>query len=222
MIISRHHPWKMGVSEAIRLQERLARKVIREDGTGEIRRVAGADVAYKDNHAFAAVVVMTYPDLKPLEEVVVEDEALFPYIPGLLTFREGPPLIKAFSRLKERPDLILFDGQGITHPRGLGIASHLGIVLDIPSIGCAKKRLHGEEEALGEGAGSIAYIRKGETVIGAKVRTRAGVRPVYVSIGHRVSLERAIEVVLKTTVMGYRIPEPIRRAHLLASRAKRG
>lgn len=215
------HPWKIGVSEAIGIQKELAKEVILEDRIGSLRWVGGADVAYAGDLAFAAVVVMTYPDLRHAEEVAVKERVLFPYIPGLLTFREGPSIMKAFERLKIRPSIVIFDGQGIAHPRGIGLASHLGILLDIPSIGCAKERLHGEEEALGEEAGSISYVRKDGKAIGARVRTRAGVRPVYVSPGHRVSLEKAIEVVLKT-VRGYRLPEPLRRAHLLAAQAKRG
>ncbi len=214
-------PWCVDVLEAVRLQEELAKKVILEDRVGRIERVAGADVAYMDGVALAAVVVVTYSGLQILEEVVVESKVAFPYIPGLLGFREGPPLVEAIRSLKVRPDVILFDGQGIAHPRRLGIASHIGVLLDIPSIGCAKTRLHGEEDPLlGVEAGSISYIRKDGSIIGAKVRTKAGVRPLYVSPGHLVTTERAVEVVLHTT-RGYRLPEPLRKAHLLAERAKR-
>ncbi len=204
----------------MRIQERLARMVLVQDRIGEVRWVAGADVAYSEDTAFAAVTVMAYPELEPFEEVVVKGKVSFPYIPGLLSFREGPLLMDAFERLKTRPHIILFDGQGIAHPRGLGLASHLGVLLQIPSIGCAKTRLHGEEGPLGEDRGSTAPIWKGGRIIGVVVRTRKGVRPVYVSPGHMVSMEGAVEWVLKT-VRGFRLPEPLRRAHLLAERAKR-
>jgi deoxyribonuclease V len=187
-----------------------------------MRLIAGADISTeKDStQAYAGVVVMTYPGLEVVEERGVIFELSFPYVPGLLAFREAPPLLKVFEELRHEPDLTLFDGQGIAHPRGLGIASHMGLVLDKPSIGCAKSLLFGhfEEPDVEQGAFSYLYDKQ-KNIIGAVVRTRTGVQPVFVSIGHRIDLEASIKFVL-ASCRGYRLPEPIRHAHNFVNRLR--
>jgi deoxyribonuclease V len=156
-----------------------------------------------------------------IEEVTVQRRAEFPYIPGLLSFREMPALLAAFEKLRARPDVIIYDGHGIAHPRGFGIASHLGVLLDVSTIGCAKKRLVGEHEEPGPERGSqVPLILDGRT-IGTVLSTRSNVKPVFVSIGHRIGLRSAVRLVLESGG-GYRLPEPTRRAHLLSNAARRG
>jgi deoxyribonuclease V len=195
-------------SEAIQIQKRLRDRVVRK-GKVVPRIVAGADVSYKGDVARAVFVLMRGLDV--LEQVVVHESIPFPYIPGLLSFREIPPLLAAWRKVKTAPDVIIVDGQGIAHPRRLGIASHLGLVLDVPTIGCAKSRLCGEfeEPPLSRGAWS-PLTHQGETV-GAALRTRDRCNVVYVSTGHRISLESAISVVL-ACASRYRLPEPQRLA----------
>jgi deoxyribonuclease V len=183
--------------------------------------VAGADLSYARRSArfFAAVVVLEVPSLEVVEEVTLSGEGRFPYIPGMLSFREGPLLMRAFRRLRRKPDLAVFDGHGIAHMRGIGIASHLGLLLDLPSIGCAKRRLVGTHGEPGPERGARApLVYEGKTV-GTVLRTRRNVKPVYVSIGHKIGLAAAAKWVLRTS-RGYRLPEPTRRAHLLSNRAR--
>jgi len=211
------HRWDVTYREAVAIQEDLLGKLIlRDEGIPDpLRTIAGADISYDrgSDLFFAAVVLMDYPGLTLREEASFSARVSFPYIPGLLTFREGPPLLAAFAKLAQTPDCVLFDGQGIAHPRGIGLASHLGLLLDLPAIGCAKSRLVGAHEPVGEKRGCRqALIHKGREV-GAAVRTRERVRPVFVSPGHRISLERAVELVL-ACCRGYRLPEPLRRAHI--------
>lgn len=204
------------------LQTRLAPQVVREGAPVDVRTVAAADVAFVDRPAGrrpslarAAVVLMAYPDLSLLEQHVIERPITFPYVPGLLSFREIPALADAFALLERSPDLLLVDGQGYAHPRRFGIASHLGVLLDLPTIGCAKSRLCGEHPAPAQKRGSSAELRhEGETV-GLVLRTRDGVAPVYVSVGHRIGLPEAAEWLLRLT-RGYRLPEPIRLADRLS------
>jgi deoxyribonuclease V len=198
-------------AQAIRIQEKLRDRVLAR-GSVRPRLVAGADVSYKGDVARAAIVVMK--DLRPVEQVVVDERVPFPYIPGLLSFREIPPLLAAWKKITVRPDVVIVDGHGIAHPRRLGIASHLGLVLGVPTIGCAKSRLCGEhpEPAIRRGARS-PLVHRGETV-GAALRTRRGCRVVYVSTGHRISLANAIRVVLRCAPR-YRLPEPQRLADQL-------
>lgn len=215
-----NHSWKLSEGEAIDLQFRLAPKVIRHDYLDAVTLVAGVDVAYdKKNHKLvAAVVVLEYPTLQIVESVVVEDKANFPYIPGLFSFRELPPLIKAFAVLKRVPDLVVCDGQGIAHPRRFGLACHLGLVFDVPTIGCGKSRLIGESDPLGGVRGAASHlVDKGE-VIGSVLRTQSNVNPVYVSIGHRISLPTACDWILRLTSK-YRLPETTRAADQLVKRA---
>lgn len=218
MMITLHHehPWQVTPAEAMAIQERLRGLVVREGIVADVRRVAGLDVGFRGGVARAAAVVVSYPELEVLAQAVAERPVEFPYVPGLLTFREGPAALEALSRLEREWDVLLCDGQGIAHPRRLGLASHLGVLLDRRSIGCAKSRLVGSYGGLGEAAGSWAeLVDKGE-VVGAAVRTRRGAGPVFVSVGHRVGLAEAIELVLGCT-RGRRLPEPARLAHHLAS-----
>ena len=225
------HPWDLSPAEARELQKSLARHVRTEDDLPPLHRVAGADVGFEDHGRItrAAVAVLHFPDLGPVDQAVAREPTRFPYVPGLLSFREVPAALAALERLAEAPDLLLCDGQGYAHPRRFGLACHLGVVTGIPSIGVAKSRLVGAHAALPEARGSWTPLVDGSERIGAVVRTRAGVRPVYVSTGHRVSLPTAVELTLACT-RRFRLPEPARAAHRLASappaagatRARRG
>ncbi len=204
------------------MQEEMRGGVIVRGGPRKPRTIAGADVAYDDagGRCFAAVVVMSMAEMKVAEQATAESAVTFPYIAGLLAFREGPPLLAAFAKLRRRPDAIIFDGQGIAHPRRFGLASHLGYLLDVPSIGCAKSIFVGKHPKLEERAGfAVGLFDHGERV-GAVVRTRTGVRPVYVSPGHRVGYNAAIGLVLQSATK-HRIPEQLRLAGILAQRCKR-
>ena len=213
------HSWDMSVQDARRLQMKLAGHVIRENRLGVINTVAGIDVGIKDDMACAAIVVFNFPNLDVVAQSTATRHIAFPYIPGLLSFREGPVILDALDRLDRKPDLLIFDGQGIAHPNRLGIASHIGLLSDFPSIGCAKSRLCGQyQEPEVERGSHVPLMDHGET-IGAVVRTRSGVKPVFVSIGHRVDLKACIDVVL-ACCKGYRLPETTRRAHRLAKECK--
>jgi deoxyribonuclease V len=177
--------------------------------------VAGIDTSYRSNMACAAVVVLSLKHLELIEYSTAILPVEFPYIPGLLSFREGPAIIKALQKLKTRPDILLFDGQGIAHQRRFGVASHIGLLLDCPTIGCAKTKLVGQYEEPDSRRGSFTYLRIADNPIGAVVRTRTGVKPVYVSIGHRVNLRQSIKLVLDCN-KGFRLPEPIRQADRLS------
>ena len=200
--------------EAAELQLRLRGRVIRA-GSVRPRLVAGVDVSVKGDVARAAVVILR--DLEPVEEVAVERRVGFPYVPGLLSFRELPPLLAAWKRVKTVPDVLIVDGQGYAHPRRFGLACHLGVLLDLPAIGCAKSRLIGEHEDPPPGRGAWTPLVDGGEVIGAALRTRHGRNVVYVSIGHRVTLAAAIRVVLACAPR-YRLPEPQRLADQLSRR----
>ncbi len=208
------HSWKVSPREAFSIQGMLRERLIPEDALGEVRLVAGADVAcpVRRGEAVGGVIVFEYPSLKIVEKRSAVRPLSFPYVPGLLAFREAPALLAAFDQVREEPDLIIFDAQGTAHPRRMGLASHLGILLDKPSIGCAKSRLTGIHQDPGTEKGSYALLEEKGEIIGAAVRTRRGVKPVYVSIGHRVSLETAMKYVLDCC-RGYRLPEPSRQAH---------
>ena len=209
----------MSPQDARRLQMKLAAHVIRKNRLGTIKTVAGIDVGIKGDMACAAVVVLNFPGLDIAAQSTATRRVTCPYIPGLLSFREGPVILDALDRLDRKPDLLILDGQGIAHPRRLGIASHIGLLSDLPSIGCAKSRLCGQYQEPGVERGShVLLMDHGET-IGAIVRTRTGVKPVFVSIGHRVDLKTSIDVVLGCC-KGYRLPETTRQAHRLASEWK--
>jgi deoxyribonuclease V len=202
---------------AIALQETLAREVVRVDRLGTVRHVCGVDVYYADAGAAAcaAAALLSFPQIELREHAVARTRVSFPYVPGLLSFREIPAALAALERLAVAPDLLFCDAHGIAHPRRFGLASHLGLLAGLPSIGVAKTRLVGEYREPATCRGSwVPLVDRGER-IGAVLRTRAGVRPVYVSIGHGVSLETAIHYVMACTTR-FRLPEPLRWAHRLA------
>ncbi len=216
------HPWNVSPEEAVEIQEALRGKIEISPPQRPFRSVAAADAAYSrtEEVTYAACLVFSYPDLEILETASARGRVSFPYIPGLLTFREAPILLETFSLLKKPPDLLLIDGQGIAHERAIGIASHIGLLLDLPSIGCAKTRLIGTHEELPAARGSSVPLLEGNRIAGMVVRTRAGVKPVFVSPGHKIDLETSVRVVLELC-RGYRIPEPLRRAHLSVNGVRR-
>jgi deoxyribonuclease V len=212
------HPWNLSPAQARETQRRLSQFVETTDRLGEVSCVAGVDVGFDTGLGLtrAAVVVLEFPSLAFREQALVTQPTRFPYIPGLLSFREAPAVLEALDSLRRLPDVILCDGQGIAHPRRLGIACHLGVLTNLPSIGVAKKRLIGSRTEPSNSRGDwVALTHKGET-LGAVLRSRAGVKPIYVSCGHRVSLETALDLVMSCTTR-YRLPETTRRADRLAS-----
>lgn len=218
MKIVQRHAWDISPKEAIAIQQQLRSEVEHEDRLGPVSRVAGVDVGYEEGGAItrAAVAVLAFPTLELEEQAVFRAPTSFPYVPGLLSFREVPAVIGALERLTLIPDLLLCDGQGIAHPRRFGIASHLGVLCDIPSIGVAKTRLTGEHGPVPEDRGGWSALVDQDEIIGAVLRTRAGVKPLYISTGHRISLETAVKYVMACTTR-YRLPETTRWAHRLAS-----
>ena len=211
------HRWDVTPAEARDIQNRLAPLVIKAGAPEDVRLVAAADISVRRDRLSArgAVVALRYPEMEIVEESVAEAEPRFPYVPGLLTFREAPILLRAFEQMRHRPDLLLVDGQGYAHPRRFGIACHLGLLLGLPAIGCAKSRLCGEYAQPGEAAGSRAPLLDGDEVIGCVLRTRDATAPVFVSVGHRIGLDEAVEWVLRCC-RGHRLPEPSRAAHMAA------
>lgn len=210
--------WVKTVEEAKKIQEELRFKVIQEDRLTEVKYVAGVDVGFKNNYTItqAAVAVLSYPELTLVEQAIATIPTTFPYIPGFLSFREIPAIIEALKQLKITPDLILCDGQGIAHPRRLGIASHLGVLIDVPTIGVAKSLLIGKHQEVPPEKGSwTSLIDRGET-IGVVLRSRSNVKPLYISIGHKIILNTAINYVMGCLTK-YRLPETTRWADRLAS-----
>ena len=203
--------------EAVAWQEARRREVRLEPLPRPPRLVGATDASYDrvDKRIYGALVVLTYPDLTLVEEAALDGPCPFPYIPGLLSFREAPIIVEIWKQLTHRPDVVLVDGQGIAHPRKLGIAAHLGLLLDVPTIGVAKSRLVGEGEEPGKEAGAATPLFWQGQVVGLILRTRTGIRPLYVSPGHRVSLEDCREIALGC-VRSYRLPEPLRRADRLS------
>lgn len=210
-------------AEAIALQREWAERVRCEDALGEVRTIAGVDVSTPrwSDDGFAAIVVLAYPSLEVIEVAQARMRLTMPYIPGLLSFREIPILLAAWEHLETAPDLVMVDGQGRAHPRRFGIASHLGVLLDRPTIGCAKRLLTGEPGELPLSRGSLSPLMAGSEQVGYAVRTKDKVNPVYVSCGHRVSNETAAAWVL-ACARGYRLPEPTRQAHLASNALRRG
>ena len=219
LLVRHPHPWNVSPEEAVAIQQRLREQVIREGpmpGPGTV--IVGVDVGFRGELARAAAVAVRFPDLTPLAQAVAEVPVTFPYIPGLLAFREAPAILAALERLPLSPQVLMVDGHGISHPRRMGIATHLGVYLDLPSIGCAKSKLWGRYEMPPDEPGAWSPLWDGEEMIGAVLRTQAGASPVFVSIGHRISLENAIATVM-ACVRGHRLPEPTRLAHLAAGGA---
>ncbi len=207
------HPWDVTPKAAIGIQNDLKNRIQLDDSFNSIRIIAGADVSFdkSKNQGYGGVIAYSFPELKEVERQGVIRAITFPYVPGLLAFREAPILLEAFSSLATEPDVILFDGQGIAHFRRMGIATHMGIVLNKPTIGCAKSRLIGSYTEPGEDVGSRSPLIDGEETVGVVLRTRKRVRPIFVSPGTKISLETCIEVVLQC-LDGYRIPKPTREA----------
>ncbi len=212
------HRWGVSPREAIAIQQRLRELVRLEDCFDEVKRVAGVDVGFEQGNTVtrAAVAVLEFPGLELVDQSIVRQPTRFPYVPGLLSFREAPAVLEALRQLRESPDLLLVDGQGIAHPRRFGIACHLGVLSGIPSIGVAKSRLVGHHEEVPDERGRWVPLEDKGEIIGAVLRSRKGVRPLYVSPGHCVTLATAIEYVM-ACVTRYRLPETTRWAHRLAS-----
>jgi deoxyribonuclease V len=215
------HEWDVTPAAGRRLQEELADRLRLLPLPGGIRLVAGADVAFRKARGlvFASVVLLRLPTFDVVERVDVHLPCAFPYVPGLLTFREGPAVVEAFRALKGTPDAVVFDGQGFAHPRRMGLAAHMGLWLGLPTVGCAKSRLIGEHAEPGAEKGSTVPLFDGDEQIGEVVRTRTDVKPVYVSPGHLADFETSTRLVLQCCPR-YRLPEPTRRAHLAVSRLK--
>lgn len=219
MNIVHRHDWNLTPEQAVALQKQMAAEVISDQplNLSAIRLVAGVDVSVRENVSQAAVVVLRYPDLTVIETVLAHAPTPFPYIPGLLSFREGPVLEDAFRQLQHEPDVFIFDGMGIMHPRRLGIASHMGLWLDRPTIGCGKTRLVGRYEEPEPERGSQSPLLYYGQQLGVVLRTRDRVKPVFISPGHRADLQTSIDVILACTPR-YRLPEPIRAAHKAAGK----
>lgn len=243
------HPWNVSYKKAIEIQERLKKCIVLKCVVKNFKYVAGADVSYlpeetiqtnanlkesakltcrrsstvtkKSEMFFASVVVFELNTMKRVEAVTASGEVDFPYIPGLLSFRESPILLKAFAKIKSNIDVVILDAQGIAHPRGIGLASHIGLLLDKPSIGCAKTRLIGDYNEMGEDVGCYSHLTVQDKIVGAVLRTRKKVKPVFVSPGHKIDLDSSIDVVLKSSCR-YRLPEPVRQAHNLVKKTATG
>ena len=218
MKISNLHPWSVTAKQAVEIQRRLSAKIITEDSFSEVSLIAGVDVGFAEAGRItrAAVVILEFPSLTLKEAAIARLPTSFPYVPGLLSFREIPAVLEALKQLQQQPDLLMCDGQGIAHPRRIGIASHLGLLTGRPSIGVGKSRLIGTHDQLRDKKGAWVALRDKDELIGAVLRTRQGVKPVYVSPGHKISLESAIMYVLACTTR-FRLPEAIRMAHRYAS-----
>ena len=212
---------KDNIRRAIELQRELACKVRQCELVGSVHWVAGVDVAFPKGgqYCVAGAVLMSYPELEVVETAWARREVAMPYVPGLLSFREAPVMVDAVRELSGRVDVLLADGQGLAHPRRVGLACHLGLELDLPTIGCAKSRLIGEHDEPGWEKGAGCRLTDGEDVIGSVVRTRDGVKPLYVSVGHMVTLNESVEIVLGCCGR-YRLPEPTRQAHLFVTRLR--
>ncbi len=213
------HSWDMMPEEARNQQVALRSRVSLVDGFGDIKTIAGLDLSYSEekNEGYAVVVVLSFPDFDILETRYATATPPMPYIPGLLSFRESPIALEAFKQLQTVPDMLFTDGAGLAHPRGFGIACHLGVLLDIPSVGVAKSFLYGaydKEQTLAPGMSTPLRDKKGKEVIGSVVQTKLRTNPLYVSPGHKVSVDSAARLVLEC-LRGYRLPEPTRQAHNL-------
>ncbi len=221
MKIRHIHNWDVTIEEAKSIQLQLQDKIVLHELHEPVELIAGADVSYsrKLKKCFASVLILKYPELEIIERAEAIADVHFPYVPGYLTFREAPVLLSAFEEITLVPDLVLFDGQGIAHPRHLGIAAHLGLFLGIPTIGCAKSRLIGEYDEVGFERGDYSALFRRNEVIGAVVRTRKNVKPIFVSPGFKITVDESLECALKTC-LGYRIPEPVRQSHMTVTKMR--
>ena len=222
MMVAEIHPWAVSVQDAFQIQKELTRKLLFEDDTDDPALIAGVDVAFSRARdlLYAAIVVLDAETMQPVEVASAAQQPVFPYVPGLLTFREGPVVLQAYEKLKLEPDLVMFDGQGIAHPQGLGLAAHMGVILDKPSIGCAKSRLVGEFKEPKQKRGAMRTLSLHRKKVGVVLRTKDNTKPLFVSPGHRITVETAVKRVLEAG-RGYRLPEPTRLAHYEAARARR-
>jgi deoxyribonuclease V len=220
LTLHHQHSWDLTPKEAMRLQRELHAHIrVQPLPDEDVHTIAGLDAGFSKKTIFATAVVLDYRTLEQVEQASVETPLGFPYIPGLLSFRETPAYLDVLLRLKALPDVLIVDGHGLAHPRRFGIACHLGVLLDLPAIGCAKSILVGEAGPLDKPRGSTAEIKEGDEVLGLALRTRENVKPVYISVGHKVDLPSATHIAL-TSGKGYRLPEPARQAHLLTQRIK--
>ena len=212
--------WPKDLKRAKQLQEILRKKVKIIPLKKHPQYIAGVDAAFLNKEIIGVACLYAYPDMHLIEKTYTVTEILFPYIPGFLSFREGPSIITALKGLKRKPDIILFDGQGIAHPKGLGIASHIGVLLNLPTIGCAKSRLIGTYKEPGPKKGTCSSLLYKKEIVGVVLRTKDNVKPLFVSPGNRIDIKGSIEVVLSCS-QGYRIPEPLRRADIISKKIKR-
>src|SRR5512133_2401109 len=214
------HSWTLDPEEAVQVQASLRDRLVLSWDEREIHFVGGVDIGLTHENARAAVVVFSFPELAPVESATAEVPLVFPYIPGLLAFREGPAFLAAWEKLQQKPDLVMFDGQGIAHPRGVGIAAQMGLWLDRPTIGVAKSRLYGQHAEVGPKRGDQAELldQKGN-VIGTVLRLREKTNPLYISPGHLIDVKHATDFVFACSA-GYRLPEPTRWAHKIAGGEK--
>jgi deoxyribonuclease V len=217
------HAWDVSPKRAIQIQNELRCKVAVEKCASAIHFVAGADICLdgEKKKGFAGVIVYKFPELEEVERQWAERSLSFPYIPGLLAFREAPILLEAFAKIRTEPDVVVFDGQGIAHPRRFGIASHMGVIIDKPTVGCAKSLLTGTYSEPGERAGDWSHLMDGEEVIGIVLRSRDRVNPIFVSVGHKIDLDGCRRVILQCCD-GVRIPKPTREADRFVARLKAG
>lgn len=217
------HLWNLSAQEAIKLQKQLAPQVEITPLSKPPKLIAGADLSFDkgSDEVWAGIVVLSFPELQIVEERGLQTRAPFPYVPGLLSFREAPAVLEVWEQLRHKPDVLVLDGQGLAHPRRFGLACHLGLWLGIPTYGSAKTLFVGDFENLGEARGSVAEMKHRGEVVGAAVRTKNKVTPVYVSVGNKLTLDDAVELTLGSDG-GYRVPEPTRRAHLFVNRLRRG
>lgn len=224
------HRWDVTREEALEIQKKLVNrlKLVPDFKIEDIKKIAGIDVSFTDDHSIAAIVVMSFPTLEVLEQEIAVVKTNFPYIPGLLAFREAPPIIECAKRIKAEPDVLLVDGQGIAHPRRFGIACHIGLLLDKPSIGCAKSWLLGEKQGypplppIPKEKGAVAYLSDGKDIVAAALRSAEGKPPIFISPGHKIDLETAIKITIATIKEGQRLPSPLLSAHNLATESKKG
>ncbi len=214
------HSWNPTFKEAKRLQLEFKNKIIPLSDTGTINTIAGIDISFSKNSdiAFAAIIVFSFPEIAIIEKKIVKGKIIYPYVPGYLAFREGPLIEKLFHKINNKPDITLFDGHGVAHPRFCGIASHIGVFLNIPTIGCAKSKLIGKYQIPKNKKGATSnLIAHDGKIIGKVLCTREGCKPIFVSVGHKIDLKTAVKITLQTCIK-YRIPEPIRQAHILCNR----